>query len=132
MNAILPRSPLQAILWETWRTTRTDLLIRVAGAVAFSSALYGIGKWTEGGPESWVILGILNTVLIIHATTSQAWLSRLSPSQSSVRPTWRWTQPIDGLSLVAVPLGFELTSAILIYVLPALVFGWMSAEGFHV
>ncbi len=121
------RSPHQAMLWELWRVSRLELLLRFAGVLAFVLLVLVMAA-NMSGPERLVIRGIVVLVLGVACAMSSTWMSALDNQQTGFSFRLGFTRPISTLQLVAIPMAYSVLWAMLGYFLSALLAWWLLGQ----
>ncbi|MBI2479210.1 MAG: hypothetical protein HYV60_11425, partial [Planctomycetia bacterium] len=121
------RTPLQAVLWELWRTSRLQLILVFGGQFAVVLLLYSAMLDVKKSGEATV--QVLCGMFIIFSTAtsalSQSWRNSFETNHLGFSFRLGFTRPISTMQLVAVPMGFIVMVAPLCYLLPALLFNWL-------
>lgn len=115
-------SPVQAILWELWRTTRRELLIKFAYIAALMSFLIimPFGK-DFSGPQQMVINGIIVLVIAVSsASMSTCWL-QLDNTNNGFVFRLGFTRPVTTGVLVLLPLLYTVICAVVSYMIPVFI-----------
>ena len=118
------RTPLRAMLWELWRTSRFELLFRVVGQSAFIFLFYrSLGDYSE--PQIYVVRGIAVLLLTVSSVFSMTWMKELESESKQSGFSFRlgFTRPVSTTGLVAVPMIFTVVAAVVCFTLPAMLFG---------
>ncbi|MCA9065735.1 MAG: hypothetical protein KDA96_21850 [Planctomycetaceae bacterium] len=120
------RTPTQAMLWELWRTTALQLLLRIGMGCCLPVLIFAIGRFTNGGPESVVITGITVMLLSVCSLAAQSWIVQLDRSQSGFSFNHNFARPVSTVSLVVVPMVFTIATSAACYLLPGLLFSLLT------
>lgn len=108
------KSPVQALLWELYRTSRVEFAIRMVGMVAFITLLLLPKFWlqaSENDPiiQPLTILGMLFT--FVGSVFSMNWLGQFDNRSAGFRHGLCYAKPITTLFLVSVTMGFTVAFA---------------------
>lgn len=108
------RTPLRAMLWEAWRTSRFELLLRV---VAMSSLviLVSIACQNADGPTTQLFSGLLMLLLAIASIFFPTWLTTLESQHGGFSFRLGFVRPVSTFHLVAVPLFYAIAVAVTCY-----------------
>ena len=110
------RNPLQAMIWEVWRTSHVELLIRVGGLCGAVLFIWGVSNTKlTSEPEIRVICGIAIMILTISSVASQTWLYELDRQQTGFSFRLGFARPVSTTLLVAVPMVFTITAAVICF-----------------
>lgn len=117
---------LQAMLWELWRTSRFELLVRLAWQVAIIFLIY-TATADASAPEIAVVRGVVVLLLAISSTFSMTWLNALDSEDVNNGFSFRlgFTRPVSTARLVALPMLFSVVVAVSFYLLPAALFRFL-------
>ena len=121
------RTPQQAIVWELWRTSRLELLMVLAGQMAFVGLIATLNVYnpklsTEVAAP--VLAGIFVMTATICSCFSQSWRHSFE-SVPGFSFRLGFTRPISAAQMVLVPMLFIALTAPTCYLVPALFFQWI-------
>jgi hypothetical protein len=117
------RTQLHAMIWEVWRTSRSELLLRTAGMVGFVLLICGTtAAKTFNEPETRVLCGMALMVLTFGSVTTQNWIYQLDRQQTGFSFRLGFVRPVSTTMLVAVPLMFTTAAAVISYLLSMTLF----------
>lgn len=121
------RTPLQAVLWELWRTSRLQLLLVFGMQCAMVILLYSATFLARNSGEdaARVLCGIFIIFSTATSAFSQSWRNSFETSHIGFSFRLGFTRPISTTQLVAAPMVFIVMVAPLCYLLPALLFNWL-------
>ena len=122
------RTPVQAILWELWRTSRAELVIRIAAQSALVVLIWLLADLDE--TQLQVVRGIAVMLLALTSVLSFTWLSEFDSRQSGFSFRLGFTRPANTATLVIVPLVFLVATAVACFLLPAMVFRVLLSPSF--
>lgn len=123
-------TPLQAMLWELWRTSRAELLIRVAGQSALVVLLWLFVDLD--GSLLQVVSGIAVMLLVLTSILSFTWLGEFDSRQSGFSFRLGFTRPATTATLVIVPMLFLVATAMASFVIPAALFRLLLSSSFPI
>ena len=113
------KTPTQAILWELWKTTRNELLAKLAFLCAILSFFALVPIWREfGEPHQRVLNGIAVVVAAICSSSMSTCWSQLDNTGNGFAFRLGFTRPIATRTLVLLPLAYTVVGSVLSYVLP--------------
>lgn len=114
------KTPHQAMLWELWRTSRAELLVRVSAQSALVILLWLFAELDE---TQWqVIRGIAVMLLGLTSIFSFTWLGEFDSRQSGFSFRLGFTRPATTFALVVVPMLFLIATAAASFLIPAALF----------
>ena len=116
-------SPLTALLWELWRTSRFEILIRIGGQSSFIvlfCSLAPLNQSTSTEAYANILRGIALMILAMPSIFSATWLNGLENRQIGFSFRLGFTRPISTTQLVVVPLLYSVVIAVTCYLLPTL------------
>lgn len=116
---------IRAMLWELWRTSRWELLMRVLGTTAIVLFICAVAKDMDGA-QADAIRGIMLVVLLASSVFSATWLTQLESRNTGFSFRLGFTRPVSTRLLVAVPIAFSVVVSILCFALPAWLFTLIS------
>lgn len=117
------KTPQRAILWELWRTGRSDLMIRV-----FSLSLMVVlftGVVANSSLKSSVlqpVAGMTVLLLMVCGAFSSLWLQELDTQQSGFSLRLGYARPVATSWLVLLPMLYGVATSCACYVIPASLF----------
>ncbi|MCA9143711.1 MAG: hypothetical protein H6823_14290 [Planctomycetaceae bacterium] len=121
------RTPLQAVLWELWRTSQLQLLLVFGFQFAIVLLMYS--AVFDGRNSGEATVQVLCGIFIIFSTAtsafSQSWRNTFETNHIGFSFRLGFVRPISTTQLVAVPMVFVVMVAPLCYLLPALLFNWL-------
>ncbi len=114
------RTPLQATLWELWRTSWFE---RASGITFHSGLIVWISVFSKGLDVSQmeVIRGVVIMLLAIGSLFSMSWLSALD-NETTFTFRLGFTRPISTTQLVVVPMLYSIALAVVSFLAPASLF----------
>ena len=114
------KTPQRAILWELWRTGRSDLLIRLF-SMSLLVVLFAIVISSSRMKESVLepVAGITVLLLMICAAFSSLWLQELDTQQPGFSLRLGFTRPVATAWLVLLPMLYGVATSVVCYVIPA-------------
>ena len=128
------RSPNQAILWEIWRVTRTEVYWRlglciVGGLIALAS--FSVLA-TPGNLARAREVGAVAALVVIVAPNWLGWmfLARLDKGRAGYPLPLLYTRPIRTIALLSVQFAFLTAVPVAIYLVSALVMQMVSGYSF--
>lgn len=114
------KTPQRAILWELWRTGRSDLMIRLFSlsllVVPFATV---ISTSRMKGAVLEPVAGITVLLLMICAAFSSLWMQELDTQQPGFSLRLGFTRPVATAWLVLLPMLYGLATSVVCYVIPA-------------
>ena len=117
------KTPQRAILWELWRTGRSDLMIRLFSLslmVVMFAVVISNSRLQSSALQP--IAGITVLLLMICGAMSSLWLQELDTQQSGFSLRLGFTRPISTCWLVSLPILYGVVTSVLCYVIPASLF----------
>jgi uncharacterized membrane protein len=117
------KTPQRAILWELWRTGRSDLMIRVF-SLSLLVLLFAIVISTSRlkGSVLEPVAGMTVLFLMICAAFSSLWMQELDTQQSGFSLRLGFTRPVATAWLVLLPMLYGVATSVVCYVIPASLF----------
>jgi hypothetical protein len=107
------------MLWELWRTSRADLLIRVG---ALSALIILIVLLVDlNATQIQILRGVVVLILALVSVFSHNWLNEFDNRRSGFSFRLGFTRPVSTPRLVIAPMFFTVASAMVCFVVPALV-----------
>lgn len=119
------RTPIQAMLWELWRTSRWELLVRISFYCCFillMSRLKGGMDTSVGSGEGEVLRGLVMLMLIAGSMFSMTWLTALDNHQTGFSYRLGFARPVSTTILVLIPMLFVISAAVVSFMIPAALF----------
>lgn len=117
------RTPAQALLWELWRISRWELIIRTVGQ---SVCWVGISWLLEGRGESREALAGFALVVIAGTSFfSGVWMNDFDNNQAGYCFRLQFSRPISTPVLVVVPLAYIACTSALCFLIPAALIRWL-------
>ena len=117
------RTPQRAILWELWRTGRSDLMLRVISlslmVLLFTSV---IANSTQKSSALVPVAGITVLLLMVCGAFSSLWLQELDTQQPGFSLRLGFTRPVATGWLVLLPMLYGMATSVVCYVIPASLF----------
>ncbi len=104
-------TPLIAMLWELWRTSRAELFGRVAFHSLIVLLCAGIGEEHFPG-ERDVLRGVVIMMLSVGCIFSMTWMSALDNGGSGFRFSLSFSRPVSSTQLVLVPMLYTIAYAV--------------------
>lgn len=118
------KTPQQAILWELWRTGRSDLMLRVISLslmVVLFDCMIATAKLRESALQP--LAGIAVLLLMICGSFSSVWLQELDTQQTGFGLRLGFTRPVSTGWLVTLPMLYSIVTSFVCYLIPAALFG---------
>lgn len=117
------KTPQRAILWELWRTGRSDLMIRLI-SLSFMVVLFAtvISNSRLQASALQPVAGITVLLLMICGSFSSLWLQELDTQQSGFSLRLGFTRPVATAWLVSLPMLYGVATSVLCYGIPASIF----------
>lgn len=115
------QTPLQAMVWELWRTSRIEMILRVASMCGFVLLIRLVAEDVDT-PTVQALRGITVGMLMVTSVFSQTWLGELDSGSSGFSFRLGFVRPVTTRTLVLVPMLFTASAAGICYLLPALLF----------
>ncbi len=106
------RNTLPAMLWELWRISRFEVLMRFAFVLAFVLLIFFLSK-NFNETQVAVIRGIVLMLLGIACVFSTTWMSDLDNQHAGFTFRLGYTRPISNLLLVLVPMAYSVATAMM-------------------
>lgn len=120
-------TPLQALIWEVWRTSRLELFVRLGFLMILSILFYkGTGYLETRGPEADMIHGFFILFLSALSITSQNWILALDREQSGFSFRIGFIRPVPTWLLVAVPMFFTVVASLVCFLFSATLFSFLA------
>ncbi|MFO1001895.1 MAG: hypothetical protein U0936_16290 [Planctomycetaceae bacterium] len=117
------KTPQRAILWELWRTGRSDLMLRLFSlslmVVAFTLV---ISNSRLKSSALQPVAGVTVLLLIICSALSSLWLQELDTQQSGFSLRLGFTRPVATAWLVLLPMFYGVATSVVCYVIPVSLF----------
>jgi hypothetical protein len=115
------RSPIVAILWESWRVTRGEIVWRLAGGIVAASLvllLFTVGPRSEAVKS----VGAAIALVILVVPNLTGWLSfvKLNGGRPGFPLHLLYTQPVRTAVLVGIPMAYRTLGSSAIYLASAL------------
>lgn len=117
------RAPIQAMLWELWRTSRFGFLIRL-GATCTMVLVIGLLARGLDAPAVQVIGGVAVMLLMITGFFSESWLNEFDNKASGFSFRLGFVRPVPTWLLVAVPLSYTIATSVAGYLISAAIAGY--------
>lgn len=115
------QTPVQAMVWELWRTSRFELLLRIGALCGFVLLMrLVVNDFTE--PTVQALRGTVVGLLMLTSVFSQTWLGELDNSSSGFSFRLGFVRPVTTRLLVLLPMLFTSLAASTCYLLPAFLF----------
>lgn len=118
------RSPLQAMLWELWRTSCGELLVRLVattGMILLLCSLPFAKALTQA--ENEVVCGVVVMILTAGSLTSSMWWMQFDRDHSGFSFRLGFVRPVTTIKLVVLPMVYTAAASVLSFALPAALFG---------
>ncbi len=119
-------TPIQAMLWELWRTSRMEFL----GRISFH-CLIAVWAATAWSADNDAELGVLRSVLIVMlsfgSVFSVTWMSALDNRSSGFCFPLTFARPISSTQLVLVPMLFTMVMAVVTFLIPVGLFCYVGS-----
>ena len=114
------KTPQRAILWELWRTGRSDLMIRLF-SMSLLVVLFAIVVSNSRMKESVIepVAGLTVLVLMFCGAFSSLWLQELDTQQPGFSLRLGFTRPVATAWLVLLPMLYGVATSVVCYVIPA-------------
>lgn len=112
-------TPLQAILWELWRTGRNEWLFRMTWCVVIVFLCLGQLGGLMTDLETLVLHGCLVFLLVAMSIFSAAGWGQLDSQNRGFSYQLGFVRPVSTFQLVAVPMLFSMIGAFVCYAVPA-------------
>lgn len=104
-------TPLIAMLWELWRTSRAELFGRMAFHSLMVLLCAGIGQEHFPG-ERDVLRGVVIMMVSVGCVFSVTWMSALDDGGSGFRFSLAFSRPVSSTQLVLVPMLYTMAYAV--------------------
>ena len=104
-------SPAAALLWESWRITRLEILLRISFALAIGLLAFGASLLVVEKADTFATIALL--FLVVLGAMSGKGLNEFPFSLGFVRPIPTWM-------LVVVPMLFISFSSAMVYLIPVM------------
>ena len=114
------KTPQRAILWELWRTGRSDLLIRLIALSLMVLAFTGV--IANSSLKSSVlepVAGITVLLLMVCGAFSSLWLQEFDTQQAGFSLRLGFARPVATGWLVLLPMMYGMATSVASYVIPA-------------
>ncbi len=118
-------TPTRAILWELWRTSRSELLLVAIAQMSFVLLLGSVRALDANFDDSSVgpvLCGIFVLVAGVSSCFSQSWRHSFESSQAGYSFRIGFTRPVSTWMLVLVPMIYIATMGPICYLIPAVFF----------
>ncbi len=127
------RTPIQAMIWELWRTSCVEWLFRIGAQCGLVVWLHWFAKNLGSGKthEQHVIQGLMIMMLAMTCLFSMTWLNHLDNSRKGFSFRLGFTRPVSTVKLVVVPMMFVTASAVICFLVPAALLGWLWGSSIH-
>jgi hypothetical protein len=114
------KTPQRAILWELWRTGRSDLMIRLF-SLSLMVVLFAIviSFSRLKGSILEPVAGMTVMFLMVGGALSSVWLQELDTRQSGFSLRLGFTRPVATGWLVLLPMLYGVATSVVCYVIPA-------------
>ena len=119
------RSPVTAIIWELWRTSRLELLIRVGGLLAMTILITAIA-WVHpsDSPTVRAINGILLMVAGAVSAASSTWILALESQQKGFTLRLGFARPVTTWLMVVLPVLYSILASIGCFLISMSLYSW--------
>lgn len=114
-------TPLTAMLWELWRTSRAELFGRMAFHTLMVLLCASIGDEHFPG-ERDVLRGVVILMISVGCIFSVTWMSALDNGGNGFRFSLSFSRPVSSTQLVLVPMLYTMAYAVLSFWVVAGVF----------
>ncbi len=118
------QTPLQAMIWELWRTSRGELLIRIGWLCIFVLLAWcvpvGMGA---NSPAVDVINGVLILMLMLASIASPTWMLQFDRNQAGFSFRLGFVRPVSTTVLVVVPTVYTMVTAAICFLVPETLLG---------
>lgn len=114
------KTPQRAILWELWRTGRSDLMLRVISLSLMVLAFTGV--IANSSLKSSVlepVAGITVLLLMVCGAFSSLWLQEFDTQQTGFSLRLGFARPVATGLLVLLPMMYGMATSVASYVIPA-------------
>ena len=117
------KTPQRAILWELWRTGRSDLMIRVISLSLMVFLFTGvIANSSLKSSVLQPVAGITVLLLMVCGACSSLWLQELDTQQPGFSLRLGFTRPVATGWLVLLPMLYGVATSVACYAIPASLF----------
>jgi len=134
---VTPRSPVTAVLWETWRLTRVEAAWKLAGGIAGGLAVLALSAAFAPADdprrhEGFMDMGaaIAMTILALLHVGSWQSLAKLNGSRAGFPLYLHFWRPVRTAVIVGLPLASVTAMSAVIYLVSALVLRVASGYAF--
>jgi hypothetical protein len=131
------RSPVAAILWETWRVTRVEAAWKLASGIVGALAVLGLGATfapadSARGYEDVMDMGaaIAMTLLVLPHLASWPSLARLNGGRPGFPLSLHYSRPVRTVVIVGLPMTYLTAMSSTIYLVSALLLRVTSGYAF--
>lgn len=114
------RKIVLAMLWELWRVSRFELMIRLVSVSAFILLVFSFSTEFHEG-QLLVIRGVMVVLLGISCVFSTTWMHDLDNQHAGFTFRLGYTRPISSLQLVIVPMVYSVVTSVAGYLVCALI-----------
>ena len=121
------RSPIVAILWETWRVTRVEAAWKLAFGIVGGLAALALGA-AVGPADEYAALAM--TLLVLPHLVPWLSLGRLNGGRPGFPISLHYTRPIRTVVIVGVPMVYLTAMSSAIYLVSALLLRATSGNAF--
>lgn len=116
------RGPLRAMLWELWRTSRSEVLGRLGYSIGLV-LLFAEGARRTGHTDLLETgRGVVVCVASISSWLSMAWIRELDRESTGFSYRLGFARPVSTSRLVLVPIAFGTAISLMCYLLPTALF----------
>lgn len=122
-------TPIQAMIWELWRTSRVSLLIRSTWMLAIVVLVQCYLSFTSvavDDPQTQVFVGMSIGILVAMSIASPLWIVEIDRTVLGFSFRLGFTRPVTTTTLVAVPMLYTIVTSVFCYLLSASLLGWFS------
>ncbi len=117
------RTPAQALLWELWRISRWELIIRTVGqSVCWIAILWLLGGW---GESREALAGFALVTIGGTSLFSGLWINHFENSQAGYCFGLQFSRPISTPMLVVIPMVYIACTSALCFLIPAGLIRWL-------
>lgn len=111
------RTPGQALMWELWRISRWEFIIRVAGqSVCWVPIMWFLGAYRDGVE---VLAGFALLAIVGTSVFSGTWMNGFDNNQAGYCFHLQFSRPISTPFLVIVPMAYIACTSALCFLIPA-------------
>ena len=121
------RSPVVAILWETWRVTRAEAGWKLAFGIVGGLAALALGA-TVGPADEYAALAM--TLLVLPHAVPWLSLGRLSGGRPGFPLSLHYTRPVRTVVIAGLPMAYLTATSSAIYLVSALLLRGASGYAF--